>query len=219
MSDENVGLEFGHLHRSSLYTDSGVSDAVLKQIQNLDDVHKYGLKEVVQIDQSRHLTKDGKFDAYRKTGKEVDALLRPIENVSLAYGKRIHEAREQMAPKPHDRNDLAWQMEKQEVRAHLRALDPALRDQFILAGIERGDGLVMEAVKYSPVANEFGAQELIDKITARQIAVQFPEQAEQLRDMERAQAEVRSALASVRVNLARQGLNAGGDTLTVADAA
>ena len=211
--------EYQYIFKPSAYRDSDVAKAVQRRLDELDDVYKYGLKDIATIDQSKHLTKEGKVDAYRKTGAEVAALLKPIENLVSAYGDRIREARDAITPKPHDRNDRVYYDDMREVRAHLRGLDPVDRNQYILTAIERGDRLVMDAVKVSPVHNEFGAQELIDKITARQIELQHPEASEDIREKERAQSELQSALASVGANLARQGLKTAGDPPTTAAAA
>lgn len=218
MADQ-VLYEYQHLFKPSAYRNAEVAKAVRRRLDELEDVYKFGLKDTKTIAQSTHLTREGKVDAYKKAGAEVTSLLKPIENVVSAYGDRIREARDVINPRPHDRNDLAWQLEKQEVRMYLRGLDPAIRDQFILVAIERGDLLVLEAIKYSPIPNEFGAQELIDKITARQIELQHPDASEEIREMERAQGEVQSALASVRAELARRGLKMDAEPLTEADAA
>ena len=90
---------------------------------------------------------------------------------------------------------------------------------FVLQAVESGDVRIMEAVQYSPIPLPFATEQVLEKISAARAAAQNPELATQLGDFRRAEGEVRSAIASVRVALARQGLNTGGEPLPAAAAA
>ena len=106
MTDQKF-YEYQHIFKPSAYRNAKVAKAVQRRLDELDDVYKFGLKDIATIDRSRHLTKDGKVDAYRKTGAEVASLLKPIENTCVAYDDRIREARDAITPKPHDRNEIS----------------------------------------------------------------------------------------------------------------
>ena len=92
--------------------------------------------------------------------------------------------------------------------------------QFVTKAIEDGNKLVLEAVVSNPIpGDEFGVKDLADKITARQVELQFPEETQQLQEWERAQTEIRSALASARNDLSKHGLTLSSDDTIPAAAA
>ena len=218
MSDQ-ILYEYGHIFKLSHYTNPEIGKVVRKHLDRLDAIYKLATEKVRETNRTPDLTARGKVKEFRNIAAEIDKNLVEVKQAGRAFGRRATQIAESMAPKRHDRNDLAWQLELREIRDHIRSLDQVEVESFILSAVERGDQRIMEAVEFAPIPFTFATQQMIDEIRAARSKKQYPELAEQLCDDKRAEAEVLSALGSVTSNLGQLGLKTALEGHTQADAA
>jgi len=218
MSDQ-ILYQYGHIFKIGHYVDSEVGKAVLKNLDRLDAIHKLATDKVRKINLTPDLTAKGKINAYRSLAEETNKDLAAVLNATVGFGNRESQIAESMKTQQHPRDDVAWHLEQREIRDHINSLDVVERESFVLSAIENGNQQVMQAVQFAPFPFTFATQQMMDRITEVRAELQYPDQAEQLRDFRTAELEVSSALGSVTSSLADLGLNTSTEGQTEPDAA
>ena len=89
------------------------------------------------------------------------------------------------------------------------------RAEYEQAALEANEQLIL-AVEDSPIPFAWANPDLIEKARGRRQARMFPNEAIELQDLELAQANLKSALKSVEVDLRRHKLDVGQDFLLAA---
>lgn len=216
---EKVLYQYGHLFKSNVYNSEGMGTGVLKNLDQLDVIHKLALVAIQKIQSNRDLTSQGKVAAFRALAEKTDESLAELDRILKGYSNQVQQLEEAVKPKRHPRDDIAYQLEMREIRDHIKSLDPLDQDAFILAALEAGNMQIMEAVRYAPIPFKFAASEMIEKIQARQQAIQHPEETARLAELRRASQETSSAISSVKAVLGQQGLVLRRQDVSVAAAA
>ena len=215
---DQVLYQYGHLFKANAYN-SEIGTGVLKNLDQLDVIHKLALVEIQKIQSNRNLTSQGKLTAYRDLAVKTEEGFVELDRTLAGYSNKVQQLEEAVRPKRHPRDDIAYQLEMREIRDHIKSLDPLDQDAFILAALESGNMQIMEAVRYAPVPFKFAASEMIERIHARQRAIQHPEETARLADLRRASKETSSAISSVKAVLGQQGLVLCRQDVSVAAAA
>jgi len=204
--NEKVLYQYGHLFKANVYSSEGMGTGVLKNLDQLDVIHKLALVEIQKIQSNRNLTSQGKVAAFRALAEKTDESLAELDRTLEGYSNQVQQLEEAVKPKRHPRDDIAYQLEMREIRDHIKSLDPLDQDAFILAALESGNMQIMEAVRYAPIPFKFASSEMIEKIQSRQQAIQHPEETARLAELRRASQETSSAMSSVKAVLGQQGL-------------
>ena len=216
---EKTLYQFGHLFKANAYNSEGIGTGVLQNLDQLDVAHKLALAEIQKIQSNRNLTSQGKVSAFRTLADKTDESIAELDRTLAGYADQVQQLEEAVKPKRHPRDDIAYQLEMREIRDHIKSLDPVEQDAFVLVALESGVAQVLEAVRYSPVPFKFASGEMIEKIEARQQAIQHPEETARLSDLRLANRETSSAISSVKAALLQQGLVLRRQDVSVAVAA
>ena len=151
--------------------------------------------------------------------EKTDESLAELDRILEGYADQVDRLEEAVKPKRHPRDDIAYQLELWEIRDHIKSLDSVEQDAFVLVALESGNMQVMEAVRYAPIPFKFASTEMIEKIEARQQAIQHPDETARPADLRLANRETSSAISSVKAVLGQQGLVLRRQDVSVAVAA
>ena len=197
--------EFAHIHQPTLFTDQGLADGLRKNMDRLESIFLSGRSEARSISDSKDLTKQGRINGLKDLSEKVDRETKDWRG-SMHYAEMIRQVENEMKPIKKRDDDVVAEMQRREIRDHLRSLDPVLQEAAYREAAAGGNDLVMDAIDTSPVPLRFATQTLIDKIRFQRLETQYPEQSSRLHDLQTASQQADSALNSVRASLRKHSL-------------
>ena len=165
-----------------MYASTDLADGVRKDLDKLDEIFGSAKEKIGKIQRTPNLTAKGKQAAFRSLSVEVDRDLTEWRIVEKHLADQIRQLEEAVAPRKHSRDDFVWALELREIRDHIKSLDPAEQESFVLNAASSGDQRVMEAIQFAPIPLKFTTQQAIDKISAARSAIQHSEEAVKLAD-------------------------------------
>ena len=165
------------------------------------------LARVKEIKSNGEFTIKGKQKAIAAIAAELDREVKkwrkPIDH---ALADQIQQLEGKMQPTRNRHDDFVAESRQREVRDYLRTLDPVDMEEKYMSAARAGNELFLSAVEESPVPFSFATKGLVDKIRYARLERQYPEEASKVADLRTSQADVSSALGSVRSNLGQQGI-------------
>lgn len=209
---------FGHIHKPSLFSDAILSAGLETNLNELSGIFVSVQEEAKQIAESSDHTKVGKVKALQALGEKSRIELNKWRS-QFHYDEMMAQLTAEMTPTRSNPENFAAESRMREVRDYLRTLDPIEQEQMYRDAAEKGNDLFLEAIERSPIPLKFSTQKLIDKIKIQRLEKQYPDQAQRLSDLRIAQDQLDSALASVRVELRKSGIDAASSTLSSSQAA
>ena len=157
------------------------------------------------ISDSKDLTRPGKVNKLKDLSDKVDRETKDWR-ASMHYAEMIRQVEKEMKPVQKRPDDVVAEMQRREIRDHLRSLDPVEQEAAYREAAISGNDLFLDAIDTSPVPLRFATQALIDKIRVQRLETQYPKQASRLHDLRTASQQADSALNSVRGSLLKIGV-------------
>lgn len=193
--------EYGHIHKSELYRAEKIANGVLSHLDGLQIFHDKALAKLTQINRNRGLTAVGKQDAFKTVKVELAKELSDLGKPLSGYAAQIEKIESSALPTRHPKDDAAHESRQREIRDLLRAMDAAAAEAEFMAAAESGNHEMVAAVLYSPVKFNFVTKDLATKVMRQQWAREFPDDADELHDLQHARQELDSAIKSVAADL------------------
>ena len=219
MSNEKRMFSFTFIHQPKLYKSEDLARGVGKLLDELDTIFVSAKSKIKAIRGSGEFTQKGKAAALAELSPEVERQVKDWRRTIDGYEEQIRQLNEEMQPKRNRHDDVVGEMRQAEIRVHLRTLDPLQAEAEFMTAAERGDETFLAAVEDSPVPFTFAAKDLVEKVRFRRLATQYPEQAAKLADLETMKESATSALATVRNELAKSGVETRPDAISQSQAA
>ena len=211
----NKMYDFGHAHAPHTYTDPDLGEDVEKRTDELDKAHAEAVEAAKTIDASRSLTAPGKAEELVLLEKKTKWALKDWA-AQQDFSKKIEHVKGQMQLPRARPDDPVAESRRREIRDWLNSGDPTFARAEYEAAADTGNEQLILAVENSPVPFSWATPELITKTRQKRQARMFPNEAIELQDLELAQANLKSALQSVEVDLKRHKLDVGQDFLLAA---
>ena len=161
------------------------------------------------ISDSKDLTRPSKVNKLKDLSAKVDRETKDWRG-SMHYAEMIRQVENEMKLVQKRPDDVVAEMQRREIRDHLRSLDPVLQEAAYREAAISGNDLFLDAIDTSPVPLRFATQALIDKIRFQRLETQYPKQASRLHDLQTAFQQADSALNSVRGSLLKIGVEIRG---------
>ena len=211
----NKMYDFGHAHAPHTYTDPDLGDDVERRTDEVAKVYAEAVSTVEKIGKNSELTVTGKQQALTVLEIKIKWNLKDWA-AHQDFSKKIEYVKAQMQLPRVRPDDPVAESRRREIRDWLNSVDPNFaRAEYEQAALDGNEQLIL-AVEDSPIPFTWANPDLIEKARGRRQARMFPKEAIELQDLELAQANLKSALKSVEVDLRRHKLDVGQDFLLAA---
>ena len=197
--------DFAHIHQPTLFSDQDLADGLGKITDRLESIFLSARSKARSISESNDLTKQGRVNGLKDLSAKVDRETKDWR-ANIHYADMIQQVENEMKPVQKRPDDVVAEMQRREIRDHLRTLDPVMQEAAYREAAISGNDLLLDAIETSPIPLKFATQALIDKIRFQRLETQYPKQAARLRDLQTASQQVDSALNSVRASLRKHSL-------------
>ena len=201
---------FDLIFNPSLFTEEILATGVGNLLNELESIYLSSISAAKAIKTSSEHTVKGKQSKMKELLVDINRQLKDFQNTHVGYERTAQQLLDSMQPK-RDAPDVISEMRQAEIRVYMQKLDPLDQEVEYRAAAERGDYQFLDAVERAPIPFKFATQALVDKISFARLQKAYPVEAKKLRDVRTAQETVDSALKSVRVSLAKDGLDLSED--------
>ena len=201
---------YNFIYKPNLISEEIVAVGVGNLLDELERIYVSAITNAKAIKTNGELTVKGQQAKIKELLVDTDRQIKDFQSSHIGYTETAKQLLDSMQPK-RDAPDVISEMRQAEIRGYLQRLDPLDAEVEYRAATERGDYLFLDAVERAPIPFKFATQALIDKISFARLEKANPVEATKLRDVRTAQETVDSALKSVRVSLAKDGLDLSED--------